>query len=118
MYKISKRFDFSASHQIGGLPEGHPCANLHGHNYVVEVELSAKALDKVGFVRDYHELRPLKDFIDVTLDHKHINDVLGHDRTTSEVLAKWLYDWCKDRWPETSCVRVSETPRTWAEFRP
>jgi 6-pyruvoyltetrahydropterin/6-carboxytetrahydropterin synthase len=117
MYRISKRFDFSASHRIGGLPDDHPCANLHGHNYVVEIELQGKALDAVGFIRDYHELKPLKAFIDETLDHKHLNDVLGHDQTTSEVIAKWLYDWCKDKWPETSCVRVSETPRTWAEYR-
>ncbi|MDE1968530.1 MAG: 6-carboxytetrahydropterin synthase, partial [Alphaproteobacteria bacterium] len=45
-------------------------------------------------------------------------DVLGHDRTTTEVLAKWLYDWCKERWPETAAVRVGETPRSWAEYRP
>ncbi|TNE37441.1 MAG: 6-carboxytetrahydropterin synthase QueD [Alphaproteobacteria bacterium] len=118
MYRISKRFDFSASHFIGGLPETHPCAKLHGHNYVVEVELSGETLSDIGFVRDYHELKPLKDFIDTTLDHKHLNEALGHDSTTSEVLAKWLFDWCKERWPETSCVRISETPRTWAEYRP
>jgi len=116
MYLISKRFEFSASHWIGGLVQDHPCAKLHGHNYVVEVVLESDKLDDVGFVRDYHELRPLKNFIDETLDHQHLNEALGHDQTTSEVLAKWLFDWCKDRWPETSCVRISETPRTWAEY--
>lgn len=118
MYQISKRFEFSASHIIGGLPSGHPCSNLHGHNYVVEVVLQGPSLDEVGFIRDYRELSALKTFIDETVDHKHLNDVLGHDRTTAEVLAKWLYDWCKDKWDETAAVRVSETPRTWAEFRP
>jgi 6-pyruvoyltetrahydropterin/6-carboxytetrahydropterin synthase len=117
MHTIAKRFAFSASHVIGGLPAEHPCGRLHGHNYEVEVELRAAALDSVGFVRDFHELRALKDFIDRTLDHRHLNDVLGHDRTTTEVLAQWLYEWCKARWPETSAVRVSETPNTWAEYR-
>ena len=41
MYTITKRFAFSASHIIGGLPNGHPCARLHGHNYEVEVVLQA-----------------------------------------------------------------------------
>jgi hypothetical protein len=33
MYTIAKRFTFSASHIIGGLPADHRCARLHGHNY-------------------------------------------------------------------------------------
>ncbi len=41
MYTIAKRFTFSASHVIGGLPEEHPCARLHGHNYEVEVVLQS-----------------------------------------------------------------------------
>ncbi len=118
MYQISKRFEFSASHVIGGLPETHPCSRLHGHNYVVEVVLEGAGLDATGFIRDYRELSALKTFIDETVDHRHLNDVLGHARTTAEVLARWFYDWCKGKWPETAAVRVSETPRTWAEYRP
>jgi 6-pyruvoyltetrahydropterin/6-carboxytetrahydropterin synthase len=118
MHRIGKRFSFSASHFIGGLPVDHPCARLHGHNYEVEVSLQAPALDTVGFVRDFHELSALKDFINTTLDHRHLNDALGHDRTTTEVIAEWLYNWCKARWPETVAVRVSETPSSWAEYRP
>jgi 6-pyruvoyltetrahydropterin/6-carboxytetrahydropterin synthase len=117
MYAIAKRFSFSASHVIGGLPESHPCGRLHGHNYEVEVVLQSDTLDAVGFVRDYHELSALKAFLDETVDHKHLNEVLGHDRTTSEAIAKWLFDWCRARWPEVACVRVSETPKTWAEYR-
>ena len=36
----------------------------------------------------------------------------------TEVIAQWLYDWCKNRWPEVVAVRVSETPTSWAEYRP
>jgi 6-pyruvoyltetrahydropterin/6-carboxytetrahydropterin synthase len=118
MFTISKRFAFSASHVIGGLPPDHPCARPHGHNYEVEVVLEKRDLDAVGFVRDYHEIKALKDFIDATLDHRDLNRALGHDRTTAEVIARFLYDWCKARWPETAALRVSETPRTWAEYRP
>jgi 6-pyruvoyltetrahydropterin/6-carboxytetrahydropterin synthase len=118
MYTIAKRFSFSASHVIGGLPAGHPCSRLHGHNYEVEVILQSAELDESGFVRDYFELSALKQFIDTTVDHKHLNDVLGHDRTTAEVISKWLYGWCKSRWDEVIAVRVCETPQTWAEYRP
>ena len=99
MYRIEKRFSFSASHTIGGLADDHPCARLHGHNYEVAVVLESDALD-------------------ARFDHRHLNDVLGHDRTTAEEIAAFLYAWCKQRWPEVAAVRVSETPRTWAEYRP
>jgi len=52
MFKITKEFTFSASHQLFGLTKDHPCARLHGHNYVVEIELSSKELNSHGFVRD------------------------------------------------------------------
>lgn len=118
MYTISKEYHFSASHILHGLPEDHPCSRLHGHNYVVEVELQSEELNEVGFVRDYHELDALKKYIDEKIDHRHLNDVLGENNTTAEQLAKHLYDWCESRWSEVSAVRVQETPKTNAEYRP
>jgi 6-pyruvoyltetrahydropterin/6-carboxytetrahydropterin synthase len=118
MYKITKEYHFSASHILLGLPEGHPCARLHGHNYIVKVELSAEQLNAYGFVVDYRDLDALKKYIDEDIDHRHLNDVLGDNHVTSENLAKHFYEWCKARWPEVSAVYISETPKTWAEYRP
>lgn len=117
-FRITKEFHFSASHQLASLPPDHQCARLHGHNYIVEVELSADQLNEYGFVRDYQDLSVLKQHIDESFDHRHLNDVLGHDRVTAECLAKHFYDWCKARLPEATAVRVSETAKTWAEYRP
>ncbi|WOI57720.1 6-pyruvoyl tetrahydropterin synthase family protein [Palleronia sp. LCG004] len=116
-FRIRKEFHFSASHRLSHLPDDHPCARLHGHNYVVVVELSAEAPGPDGFVRDYRELAAFKDHIDETLDHRHLDDVLDVP-STAENLARHLFDWCAARWPETSAVAVSETPKTWAEYRP
>lgn len=118
MFTISKQFHFSASHILHGLEDDHPCARLHGHNYIAEVVLASKTLNNVGFVRDYRELSDLKDYIDDELDHRHLNDVLGENNTTAERMAEHLYNWSKARWPEVVAVRISETPKTWAEYRP
>ena len=118
MFTILKQFQFSASHQLSGLSEDHPCSRLHGHNYVVEVELKSAELNSVGFVRDYRDLDLLKQYIDNTLDHRHLNEVMGDLNPSAEHLAKWLYDWCQQHWPEVSAISVSETPKTWAEYRP
>ncbi|MDH5723381.1 MAG: 6-carboxytetrahydropterin synthase QueD [Alphaproteobacteria bacterium] len=118
MYTIYKEFHFSASHQLLDLPEDHPCARMHGHNYVVEVELQGETLNEVGFIRDYRELDKFKHYVDDTLDHRHLNDILGDDGVTAERIAKHFFDWCKAKWPEVSAVRVRETPRSCAEYRP
>lgn len=118
MYRITKEFHFSASHQLFGLAEDHPCARLHGHNYIVKIELAGTELTGPGFLRDYRELAPLKAYIDSTFDHRHLNEVLGDTQVTAELLAKHFHDWARARWPEVSAASVSETPKTWAEYRP
>ncbi len=117
MFTIKKEFYFSASHIIEGLPDGHPCGRLHGHNYTVELILAAEILDKTGFVVDYGDLQPFKDIIDNELDHRHLNDIVPGP-TSAENLAYYLFQRAKAIWPQTVAVCVSETPKTRAEYRP
>ncbi|MFC7219535.1 6-pyruvoyl tetrahydropterin synthase family protein [Streptomyces polyrhachis] len=35
-----------------------------------------------------------------------------------ENLAAWIFDQWTGRFPELTAVKVSETPKTWAEYRP
>jgi len=115
MYTISKQFFFSASHALDYLPQGHKCRNSHGHNYTAEVILQSEKLNEHAFVRDYGELKLLKEYIDNNLDHRHLNDIFDFEATT-ENIAKYLFDFCKQRWPETVAVKVSETLYTWGIY--
>lgn len=119
-FRISKEFHFSASHVLAMLPEGHQCARLHGHNYVVELELAGADgnLTDSGFVRDYSELADFKKWIDHDIDHRHLNDVLPDRNPSAEHIARWIFDRWSEHYPELAAVRVRETPRTMAEYRP
>ncbi|MDR1738550.1 MAG: 6-carboxytetrahydropterin synthase [Candidatus Symbiothrix sp.] len=117
MYKISKQFSFSASHQLSLLGKDHPCARLHGHNYLITIHLQSEKLDKFGFVKDYKSLRSVKDYIDATLDHRHLNDVLSVV-PTSENIARYLYEHFKPELPELYAIEVSETPQTSCIYEP
>lgn len=79
MLTITKEFHFSASHVLDRLPSWHPCARMHGHNYTVVLELSARreVLTETGFVRDYRDLDTFKKWMDETLDHRHLNEAMG-----------------------------------------
>ena len=113
MYNISKEFHFSASHQLTGLEDCHPCSRLHGHNYIVRVTLQGE-LNDVGFVVDYRELEPIKTWIDSVLDHQHLNNVFKFN-PTAENMARFIYDKFKPSFPISS-VSISETQKTWATY--
>lgn len=120
-YTIEKDFAFSASHVLTGLRDGHPCGRLHGHNYVVRLRLSGDRLLDVGFLFDYGDLRPFGQFLDDTLDHRHLNDVMTSN-PTAENMARYLARIVAGlfRVPEGVAVSVgvSETPKTWAWWTP
>ena len=123
MYRISKEFHFSASHQLDHLPEGHQCARMHGHNYVVIVELEHDELNTDGFVVDYGKLDSFKEFIDEIFEHRHLNEVLDSGlATTAENLAKYFYDLLRNEYYGVgyywlvSAVTVKETDKTAARY--
>jgi 6-pyruvoyltetrahydropterin/6-carboxytetrahydropterin synthase len=116
MFTIGKQFSFSASHQLQGLSKDHPCSRLHGHNYTVEVELSATLLSETGFVVDYSDLKKFEQILDGQLDHRHLNEVLPF-QPSAENIALYLFERAKEIWPNVTAVKVRETPRTWAEYR-
>lgn len=120
-YTIEKDFAFSASHVLEGLPEGHQCGRLHGHNYVVRLRLTGDKLQPVGFLYDYGNLAPFKRLLDTTVDHRHLNDVMT-DNPTAEALARHLAKVARGLLDlpahVTVSVGVSETPKTWAWWTP
>lgn len=119
-HRISKRFAFEAAHFLVGLPEGHQCSRMHGHSYQVEFVLTADELTGPGFVTDFGELAPVKRFIDGTLDHQVLNEVLPVVPTSENLaayLAEWFVETVQPGIPgRLEMVRVSETASSFAEF--
>jgi 6-pyruvoyltetrahydropterin/6-carboxytetrahydropterin synthase len=117
MYRISKEFHFSASHQLKGLPDTHPCSRLHGHNYVAVFHFQAETLNEVGFVVDYKDLDAIKRFVDDKLDHRHLNEVFPFN-PTAENIARFMFEMFKPRFPQLYRVEVCETVKTKASYEP
>lgn len=121
-WTIAKTFEFSASHQLFGLEDGHKCSRLHGHNYRVTIEVTGP-LDGNEMVLDYGRLDPFNDWLKGEVDHRHLNDLVDFN-PTAERLAEWFYDHAERLLPplpvgvRITATRVMETTRTSAEFRP
>jgi 6-pyruvoyltetrahydropterin/6-carboxytetrahydropterin synthase len=122
MYRIGKQFTFEAAHWLSGLPEGHKCGREHGHSYTVEVILASAELAGPGFVADFADLDPVKKHLGDVFDHQVLNKAIDVE-PTSENLARVLFGWCTANLPlpatvAVEAVKVSETPASWAEYRP
>jgi 6-pyruvoyltetrahydropterin/6-carboxytetrahydropterin synthase len=92
MHTIFKDFSFAAAHAIRGHTRG--CENLHGHNYRVRVYLQAAALDTLGMVLDFADLKEMMHEVLSPFDHRVLNDIPPFDQrnTTAELLAQHVYE--------------------------
>ena len=119
-FTIGKTFNFEAGHRLPALPPEHQCSRQHGHSYQVEVILTATTLEDPGFVTDFGDLAPFKQFLDTEFDHHNLPEILSFE-PTSERLAQYLAGWfIQDIEPVIAgrlvAVRVRETERSWARF--
>jgi 6-pyruvoyltetrahydropterin/6-carboxytetrahydropterin synthase len=126
---VSRRESFNAAHQLRdpGLSDDEnqrvfgKCANLHGHNYVLEVVVAGEIQQATGYVMD---LKQLSDVISrrviQDVDHRNLNtDVpwLQECIPTAENLALAFWERIRSELPEglLRSVRLWETDKNWAE---
>ena len=91
MYEISIKTHFSAAHHLAGY-EG-ACADLHGHNWGVEVFVRGTTLNELGMLIDFAEVKQTVTGILVSLDHSDLNALPAFENCnpTSENIARYLF---------------------------
>ena len=126
---VSRRESFNAAHQLRdpGLSDDEnqrvfgKCANLHGHNYVLEVVVAGEIQPATGYVMD---LKQLSDVISrrviQDVDHRNLNTDVPWLRgriPTAENLALAFWERIGSELPEglLRSVRLWETDKNWAE---
>jgi len=121
MYLLIVREDFSAAHRL--LSTGGKCAELHGHNWKIEVQVWAEELDESGMAIDFHDLKAQTREIVEGLDHRYLNDLPAFQRQnpTAENIARHIYEGLVQRLGtgrvEMDQVRVWESETTAATYR-
>ena len=106
---LYKDFTFEAAHRLPNVPNGHKCGRLHGHSFVVRLEITGEVDKHTGWIIDFAELKEIfKPTLD-RLDHYYLNDITGLENPTSEVLAEWSWNQIKPQLSILSAVIVKET---------
>lgn len=122
-YTLKIVTDFASAHTLRDYPGS--CSRLHGHNWKVEVEVTATQLDNVGMGIDFKEIKKATRQVTDELDHYYLNEIPPFDRVnpTAENIASYIYQAVSDRlnndrikvkavtlWEtERACVRFEQT---------
>uniref|UniRef100_A0A6M3KZY1 Putative 6-Pyruvoyl tetrahydrobiopterin synthase n=1 Tax=viral metagenome TaxID=1070528 RepID=A0A6M3KZY1_9ZZZZ len=115
---VTRRFTFSYAHSLIEHPK---CGNIHGHNGVLEVEVSGQINEKTGMIIDFQDLNEVivvRKILSI-LDHKNLNDLFTFP-TTSENLVCFIWDKLvslESNSIKFERVRLYETESCWAEIR-
>ena len=98
MFTVSVRDHVMIAHSLRGQVFG-PAQRLHGATYVVDLELRRPKLDDDGIVADIGRLTGLLAQVLEPLRYQNLDTVaeLAQLNTTTEVLAKWIYDRAAER---------------------
>lgn len=87
MFYIKKRLEVAGAHKLT-LDYESKCQNLHGHNWIIEVECKSEKLNQNGMLVDFTHI---KKAIHERLDHQYINDIVDFN-PTAENIAKWVVE--------------------------
>jgi len=90
-YTMKILLDFAAAHLLRDY-EG-VCNRLHGHNWKVEVQVTATQLDHVGMGMDFKDIKDATRALIGKLDHRNLNDIPPFDKInpTAENISAYLY---------------------------
>lgn len=106
---LYRRYHFESARILDHLPESHPCSHLHGNSFTLTLHVGG-ALDKEkGWLMDFGEMDKKVRPIIKMLDHRHLNDIEGLAKPTSEHIALWLWHKLKEVLPHLEKLTLQET---------
>jgi len=127
---VTRQVHFNSAHRLSNpaksrswnLRQYGTCAEVHGHNYVLEVTVRGVPDPVTGYVIDLGELkRIMNSAVADRCDHRSLNDGVAFLRgvipsTENLVVAFWRELAPRIRNGRLHCVRLYETPRNFAEY--
>lgn len=105
--RIIKSITFDAAHFLDHDPDARPYARLHGHSFVMEVEIAGEPDPETGWVVDFGDVEETLKELHAQLDHRLLNEVEGLERPTLENICRWAATRLEPRFPGLKAVKVS-----------
>ena len=121
-FELNKDLHFSAAHYIPHEEAG-KCQVMHGHTYHINVTIGGNALDELGFLIDFKQLKNLiHDKYDhsVLNDHPEFNEHFPTTERLAEQIGQSIQIVLQTRANQPVCLQiiVRETPTSYVIYRP
>jgi 6-pyruvoyltetrahydropterin/6-carboxytetrahydropterin synthase len=131
MFRVTREIPFCYGHRL--LDYDGKCRHLHGHNGTAVITIEAPALDRLGMVMDFSQIkRVVSTWIDTELDHRmllHRDDpvlpalrqlgepvVVLDVNPTAENIARLIYDYASAQGFPVVEVKLWETENCYATY--
>ena len=90
-YLLKVVTEFASAHTLRDYPGA--CSRMHGHNWKLELEVVATALDDVGMGIDFKQMKNAANEVGERLDHRYLNDLepFTEINPTAENIAAYMY---------------------------
>jgi 6-pyruvoyltetrahydropterin/6-carboxytetrahydropterin synthase len=91
MYEIQVKANFAGAHHLRNYRG--KCENVHGHNWIVEIFIACKNLNKIGLGMDFVEVKKKLSKVIEKLDHKDLNEIpfFKKKNPSAENIAYFIY---------------------------
>ena len=115
--ELVRTFRFEAAHALPNVPEGHKCGRLHGHSYRVDVHVAGPIDPARGWVMDFGDIKKAVQPVLDELDHRMLSDIPALTNSTSELIAKYIWERLRPALPLLSAVGVWESDTSRCVYR-
>jgi 6-pyruvoyltetrahydropterin/6-carboxytetrahydropterin synthase len=91
MFEVAYETTFCSTHRL--TRGGRPLEPIHGHDWRVEAVAAGEALDEVGIVIDFEELKKVVGEVATRFHYKDMNEHpgLGGQSPSAEVVARYFF---------------------------
>lgn len=113
IFALKHQFRIESARFLPRLPEGHPCKQMHGHSFLITLDLEASSLHpELEWLVDFNQVSETVKPVLSKLDHKLLNEVPGLENPTSENICLYLFRQLKPSLMNLKKVSIKETPDT------
>ena len=90
-YLLKVVTEFASAHTLRDYPGA--CSRMHGHNWKLELEVVASALDDDGMGIDFKQMKAAANEVGDRLDHRYLNELepFNEINPTAENIAAYMY---------------------------
>ena len=115
--ELVKTFRLEAALSLPNTPAGHKCRRMLGHSYRVDIHIKGPVDPHAGWVMDFGQIKSAVEPILDELDHRCLNEIAGLENSTSEILAKYIWDRIGPHLPGISAITVWESDTSRCIYR-